>query len=606
MKTLQKELEDKLLPFVQTPTQYIGRELNMIRKNWAQVQVHFAIGFPDTYAIGMSSLAMQIIYHLLNSRPDTLCERVFCPWIDAADRMRNKNIPLFTLESYAPVRDFDIFALTVPYEMLYTDILEMLDLAGIPLYSKDRREDDPLVVIGGSQVDNPEPIADFIDLAIIGDAEATLPTFIDTFKDLKYQKLSRDERLLSLARQLDFVYVPKFYDITYNNDATIHSVSPKHDGIALPIRRKLEMNLDAAPYPTKPIVPIFNITQDRINIEIMRGCPHVCRYCHEGYTRKPVRRRSKENIIKLAKETFANTGVMELSLCSLSSADFPNLEDLFKELNDYFAPKNVSIALPSLRVDKQLSIIPSEMSKVRKSPLTIALEAGSERLRKLIHKNIDLDNLKPAVIQAYKHGWRAVKLYFIAGLPGETDDDLRDLVELAHTISEWRKDVSGRAAQVNASVSFLVPKSQTPLQWIGQKPIEYFKHAVEFMRQQARPYRNVRLTFHDYNRSRLEAVFARGNRKLSNAIFDAWKNGSRFDSWAETFHFQRWDDAFKSTGIDPDFYANRNFGPDEILPWDHIGIGVEKEVLRNHLIDSLEDFPQLQQIYRSADDQKTI
>jgi radical SAM family uncharacterized protein len=598
MKTLQKDIEEKLLQFVQGPSQYIGREMNMIRKDWDRTDVRVALGFPDTYSIGMASLAVQIIYHVLNSRDDTLCERVFCPWIDASDRMRALDIPLFSLESYAPIREFDIFALTVPYEMLYTNVLEMLDLAGIPQFSKDRTQADPLVVIGGSQVDNPEPIADFIDLAIIGDAEATLPEFIDAFKELKAKNLTRDAILLELARRFDYVYVPKFYRYEYNDDKTIKSVTAAHDGIALPVERKLAMDLDEIPFPTKPLVPFHDIVHDRINIEIMRGCPHVCRYCHEGYTRKPVRRRSKDKIIELAKEAFANTGVMEISLCSLSSADFPGLEELFKELNDYFAPKNVSIALPSLRVDKQLSMIPAGMSKVRKSPLTIALEAGSERLRKVIHKNIDLDNLKPAVLEAYKHGWRAVKLYFIAGLPGETDDDLRELVELAREIGEWRKEVSGRAAEVNTSIAFLVPKSQTPIQWLGQKPIDYFKHVTEFLRQEVRPYRNIKISFHDFYRSRLEAVFARGDRRLSAALSEVWKNGARFDSWIETFHYQRWDQAFQTVGIDPDFYANRDFAPTEILPWDHIGIGVKKDVLLTHLGHSLEDFPELRERYK--------
>jgi radical SAM family uncharacterized protein len=585
----QKQIAEKLLPYIQSASQYIGREMNMVLKDWQSVDVRVAMGFPDAYTIGTGSLAMQIIYHLLNSRSDTLCERVFCPWIDAADRMRATGISLFTLESYTSVREFDIFALTVPYEMLYSNIVEMLDLAGMAAFSKDRAETDPLVITGGSQMDNPEPIADFIDAAVIGDAEATLPLLIDAYKECKSQHLKRDEILLALAKRFPWLYVPRFYKIEYNDDRTIHNVTPTVEGPALPVKREIVLDLDAAPYPTSPTVPIHDVVHDRINIEIMRGCPNVCRFCHEGYTRKPIRKRSIENIVELAKQTYANTGITEISLCSLSSADYPNLETLFTQLNDYFAPQHVSIALPSLRVEKQLQIIPSQTSKVRKAPLTIALEAGSERLRKMIHKNIDLDNLKPAVLEAYRCGWRGVKLYFMVGFPTETQDDLRELIELADEIGQWRREVSGRTADVNASISFLVPKSQTPMQWLGQKSLEYFEESINFMRQLVRPYRHIKLSYHDRFRSRLEAVFARGNRTLSAAIYQAWKNGARFDSWDDTFQYQRWLDAFAVTNTDADFFANRNFAQSEILPWDHIDIGLKKSMLLSHLNEMIDN-----------------
>jgi radical SAM family uncharacterized protein len=593
----QKRIEEELLPFIQSPSQYIGREMNMVVKDWNSISVHVAMGFPDTYAIGTGSLAMQIVYHLLNSRPDTLCERVFCPWTDAGDRMRVTSIPLFSLESYTAIRDFDIFALTVPYEMLYSNILEMLDLAGISVFSRDRKETDPLVIAGGSQMDNPEPLADFLDVAIIGDAEATLPAFIDAYKEYKSQSLKRDEILQALAKRFPWVYVPKFYNIVYNDDGTIRSVTPTVPGIACPVKREIVMDLDAAPYPTSPTVPIHDVVHDRINIEIMRGCPNVCRFCHEGYTRKPVRKRSIEKIFELAKETYANTGITEISLCSLSSADYPNLEELFNKLNDYFAPQHVSIALPSLRVEKQLQMIPSQTSMVRKAPLTIALEAGSERLRKMIHKNIDLENLKPAVLEAYRCGWRGVKLYFMVGFPGETQDDLLDLIDLADEIGQWRKAVSGRAADVNVSISFLVPKSQTPMQWLGQKSLEYFEESINVLRQAVRPFRHIKLSYHDRFRSRLEAIFARGNRTLSAALFQAWKNGARFDSWDDTFQYQRWLDAFEATKTDTDFFANRNFASTEILPWEHIDIGLKKTMLISHLTEMVELNPDLKASY---------
>jgi radical SAM superfamily enzyme YgiQ (UPF0313 family) len=355
-----------------------------------------------------------------------------------------------------------------------------------------------------------------------------------------------------------------------------------------PVKRSIVKDLDEAPYPTQPIVPFHDTIHDRINIEIMRGCPHTCRFCHEGYTRKPVRRRSPEKIIQIAQETFANTGIPEISLCSLSSADYPGLEDLFKQMNDIFAQKHVSIALPSLRVQDQLKMIPAQTSLVRKTPLTIALEAGTQRLRDVIGKNIDLANLKPAVMEAYRCGWRQVKLYFMAGLPGETDEDLLAIVDQANEIAQWRKETSGRPAFITASISFMVPKSQTPLQWLGQATLDYYERAISLVRQEARRYPHIKVTWHDRFRSRLEAVLARGDRRLSQVLYLAWKDGARFDSWDECFQYPRYLKAFEAAGIDSDFYANRNIGLQEILPWDHIQVGVEKDFLLRHLDMALE------------------
>jgi radical SAM family uncharacterized protein len=590
--SLQKDIEEKLLQFVQGPSQYIGREMNRVRKEWNQCDIHIALGFPDTYKIGTSSLAMQIIYFLLNGMDGVVCERVFCPWIDASDRMRAVGIPLFSLETYRPIREFDIFAVSVPYEMLYTNVLEMLDLAGIGVWSRERKETDPLILTGGSQMHNPEPFADFIDAAIIGEAEATLPVFIEAFRELKKQNLPRLELLKALADRLEWVYVPQLYSCEYNEDNTIKSLQGR------PVRREIVKDLDEAPYPTRPIVPFHETIHDRINIEIMRGCPHSCRFCHEGYTRKPVRRRSPEKIFQIAKETFANTGIPEISLCSLSSADYPGLEDLFMQMNDYFAPQHVSIALPSLRVQDQLKMIPSQTSMVRKTPLTIALEAGTPRLRDVIGKNIDMANLKPAVMEAYKCGWRQVKLYFMAGMPGETDEDLYAIVDQANEIAQWRKEIAGRPASINASISFMVPKPQTPLQWLGQAKMEYYERAINLVRQEARRYPHIKITWHDRFRSRLEAVLARGDRRLSQVLYLAWKDGARFDSWDDTFQYQRYAKAFETAGISSDFYANRNIGPKEILPWDHIRVGFEKDFLFRHLHIALEKLPDLGTLYQ--------
>jgi len=575
--TLQKEIEEKLLPFVQGTSQYIGREMNMVRKNWDACHTRFALAFPDTYKIGTSSLAIQIIYHLLNSTDGVLCERVFCPWIDMADRMRETKVPLYSLESYRSIRDFDILAFSMPYEMLYTNLLEMLDLAGLNVWSAERAETDPLIVIGGAQTHNPEPIADFIDAAIVGDAEETLPVFIERYRTLKNQKLPRREILKSLADEFDWLYVPQLYRVEYNNDQTIKSV----DGRT--VKRSYLKDMESAPFPTRPLVPFHETIHDRINIEIMRGCPHSCRFCHEGYTRKPVRKRSPEKIIQLAMESFNNTGVADISLCSLSSADYPNLEDLFRRMNEIFSPKHVGIALPSLRVQDQLKLIPSQTSMVRKSPLTIALEAGTDRLRRVIGKNIDLENLKPAVIEAYRCGWRQVKLYFMVGLPSETKEDLLAIPGLANEIARWRKEVTNWNAQVNVSISFLVPKPDTPLQWIGQASLDYFQDAIQLIRQEARRFPSVKITYHDRFRSRLEAILARGDRRVAKVLHQAWKTGARFDSWDETFSYDRYVEAFKTVGLDSDFYANRDIATDEILPWQHIQAGFDKDFLLRHL-----------------------
>ncbi len=577
---IKKVIDEELLPFVSSPSQYIGSEMNIIRKDWGECDVRLALCFPDVYSVGSSSLAMQIIYGLLNRMEGVLCERVYCPWPDAADRMRSLSLPLYTLESYRPIKDFDILAFSVPYEMLYSNIIEILDLGKINIFSAERKANEPLIMIGGSQVHNLEPIADFVDVAIIGEAEATLEDFINEYRKLKRTEKSRDDKLKILAKNFEWVYVPRLYEQKYNSDGTINSIDPVETGIPKLIRKAYVKDLDSAYYPSCPIVPFNKPVHERINIEIMRGCPNSCRFCHEGYTRRPVRVRSREKIIELAKESAANTGMTEISLSSLSSADYPELEELFRELNEIFADKHISIALPSLRIDKQLRLIPSQMGRVRKSPMTIAVEAGTERLRKIIRKNIDLSNLKPAVLEAYRLGWRRVKLYFMVGLPSEKEEDLRSIARLADDISQWRKEVANGAAEVVASISFFVPKSHTPLQWTGQKTLEYYEYAKGIILEQGRRYsRKVRFNFHNGKRSRLEACFARGDRRLGRVIYDAWRKGARLDGWDETFRYEYYVQAFEENGLDMSFYANRDIGLEETLPWEHILAGLEKSRL---------------------------
>jgi radical SAM family uncharacterized protein len=579
------DLKDKFLPFVKNPGQYIGREINSVTKEWDQAHVRVALAFPDAYTIGASSLAVSIVYHLLNTLPNVLCERVFCPLPDAADRLRELNWPLLSLESHRPVRDFDILAISVPYEMLYTNVLELLDLARIPLLAADRKSSDPLVLIGGSQANNPEPIADFIDLAILGEAEAALPPFVDLFARLKRETRDRNTLLTELARSFPWVYAPSLYNIEYHPDGTIRSIDATVSDIPMPVSKAYvsSQDFDTGFAPTKPIVPYVQTVHDRLNIEIMRGCPHACRFCNEGHTRRPLRMRSAQRIVQLARESFANTGLTEISLCSLSSADYPELETLFAQMNRIFAPMNVSIALPSLRAEKQLRLIPEQTSLVRKSPLTIAIEAADPLIREVINKPIDDEAIFAAVKEAYRCGWQQVKLYFIIGLPGEQLDRLSTVVDLADRIARIRTELGKGPAKVSASLSIFVPKAHTPLQWIGQPGAEYLSEARHLLRSAARTRRYLQLKFHDQEQSFLEAAFARGDRRLGSVIIRAWRAGARFDAWNDSFRYERFQQAFEDSQLNPHFYANRTIGLDEVLPWEHLQPGSAKPILRHQL-----------------------
>jgi len=582
------DLEDKFLPFVEKPAQYVGREINAVYKDWHAVAVRVALAFPDAYTVGSSSLAIHIIYELLNAMPDVLCERVFCPLPDAADRLREVNIPLYALESHRPVRDFDILAFSVQYEMLYTNLLEMLDLAGITLHAAKRENDQPIVLIGGSQAHNPEPLADFIDLAILGEAEASLPQFINLYRRLAREIEDRRALIRGLAKNLPWLYAPSLYDVIYNSDHGIKTFQPTDPSLVLPIHKAYVNDLDVTPAPTRPIVPYVQTIHERINLEIMRGCPHACRFCHEGWTRRPVRYRSRRRIVELARQTFANTGLTDISLFSLSSADYPELTELFEELNSIFSPQHVSVSLPSLRAERQLELIGAQTSLVRKSPITIAVESADPLVRKVINKPIDEKALLSAAGQAYARGWRHVKLYFMIGLPGEQFDELDRIIDLADAVARAGSNGHRRAAKVTVSTSFFVPKPHTPFQWLGQRDIEYFADAASKLRACARSKRYLHLTFHNRHRSALEAAFARGDRRLGKVLYEGWRAGARFDAWNEMFNHRHFDHAFDATGLDPRFYANRNIRPDEILPWEHLRPGPDRSVLLRQLRSALE------------------
>ncbi len=593
------ELKDKFLPFVQNPGQYVGREINTVTKDWDSCDVRVAMAFPDAYTIGSASLVVHIIYDMLNGMDGVLCERVFCPLPQAADRLRDARIPLYTLESYRAVKDFDILAFSVQYEMLYTNILEMLDLAGITLETCSRADDEPIILIGGSQTHNPEPIADFIDLACLGEAEVALPPLIEKFRAIKSQISDRRELTRELATSFHWLYAPAFYDVTYLDNGGIQSVEPSDPTLPMPVEKVYVEDLDTMPTPTKPIVPYVRTVHERINIEIMRGCPHGCRFCHEGATRRPVRYRSPEKVLELARETFANTGINEVSLFSLSSADHPQLGTLFSTLTDVFTPMNVSIALPSIRAEKQLELIPKETGKVRKTPMTFAIESADPVVRKVINKPINEEAVLNAARQAFECGWRHVKLYFMIGLPGENVENFHQIIDLAEQIARLRS----RPAQVNISLSLFTAKSHTPLQWVGQKSIDYFQDAQRALIDIVRSKRYIKLSFHNKERSFLEAVFARGDRRLGKVLLHAWQGGARSDAWDEHFKPDVYRDAFEAVGLDPTFYANRNIDLDETLPWDHLRPGSDRSVLLRQLHSSFEHIGGVEKYFNCRDQQ---
>ena len=575
-------LTGRVLPFVERPGRYIGREMNAVAKDPASVAVRVALAFPDTYEIGMSHTGYQILYGLLNGLDGVAAERVFAPWPDMCDRMGRYDLPLFSLETRTPVGNFDVLGFSLQYEMCFTTVLMMLDLGGVPLRREDRSADDPIVIAGGPCALNPEPMADFIDLFLVGDGEEVMAPFARLVAQLKAEGVPRHEIIARAARDLPCAYAPALYTVAYEDDGRVASVEPAHDDIPFPVRRAVVADLDAAYYPTAPVVPYVEVVHDRITLEIMRGCTRGCRFCHAGMIKRPVRHRSIDTLLRLAEEMYRNTGHNEISLVSLSSSDYPDFEDLVKRMSRVFNDRCVNIALPSLRVDESLVRLPQYVSTVRKSGLTIAPEAAREPLRRAINKDIRDDDLFNGVLAAYRAGWQSVKLYFMVGLPGETDDDVAAIVDLSQQVSAARREIGEGPAHVTVSVAPFVPKTHTPFQWHAMPPRAYFEEARARLLDRLRM-RSVRLRFHHVNRSYLEAVFSRGDRRLGRVIETAYREGARFDAWDEHFDFDRWMAAFDTCGLGPDFYAARERTPDEVLPWDHIFAGVTKSFLLGEL-----------------------
>ncbi len=576
---VSKEVQ-KILPLVQKPGRYTGGELNSVQKDKKDVSLRYAFCFPDSYEIGMSHLGIKILYSLCNERKDVWCERVFAPWHDMEKEMRERNIPLFALESGEPVKDFDMIGFTLQYELSYTNILNMLDLAGLPVRAKDRKGLAPIVVGGGPCACNPEPIADFFDLFMLGDGEEVTNEVIDLLIACK-EKGSTKEEFLTLAAQIKGVYVPSLYEIEYNCDNTIKAVVPKNNAPEK-VTKRIISDLDSVYYPDKFIVPFVEVVHDRVVHEILRGCIRGCRFCQAGFLYRPIREKSAETVNSQCKALCESTGYDEISLSSLSTSDYTHLEQLMERLLSWTEDYKVNIALPSLRVDNFSEKLMSYLQKVRRSGLTFAPEAGTQRLRDAINKNVTEDEVLRTAKKAFAGGWTAVKLYFMLGLPTETYDDVAGIAELAQkVVNEFYKNPDkpkGKGVQVSISVASFVPKPFTPFQWEAQDTIETLTDKQNHLLSSVTT-KKVYVSYHKVNISFLEGVFARGDRRLCDVTEYAWKHGCKFDSWDDSFLFDVWLEAFEKCGVDPLFYTSRKRSYEEILPWDHLDYGIRKQFL---------------------------
>ena len=580
-------LSDEILLKISQPARYIGGEVNMVKKDPSKVAVRFAMCFPDVYEIGMSHLGIQILYDMFNRRDDVYCERVYSPWMDLDPIMREQKIPLFAVESQDPIKKFDFLGITIQYEMCYTNILQVLELSQIPLHAEDRTEEDPIVIGGGPCTYNPEPIAPFFDLFYMGEGEVVYFDLIDRYKEIKARGGSRKE-FLEQAAQIPGIYVPGFYDVTYKEDGTIEAMTPNNPHAPQTVSKQLVMDMSDTWYPEKPVVPYLRATQDRVVLEIMRGCIRGCRFCQAGMVYRPVRERSLEELKRLARTMLKSTGHEEISLSSLSSSDYTKLEGIVNFLIDEFDGKGVNVSLPSLRIDAFSLDVMSKVQDVKKSSLTFAPEAGSQRLRNVINKGLTEENILNGSAEAFKGGWNRVKLYFMLGLPTETVEDMQGIAELSEKVAEVYYDTVPKEqrhgkVQVTASTSFFVPKPFTPFQWAPMCTKEQFLERASIVNHRMKEMLNkksLRYNWHEADVTVLEGVLARGDRRVAAVIEEAYRQGAIYDSWSEYFNNDIWMKAFETCGVDIDFYTTRERSLDEVFPWDFIDAGVSKDFLK--------------------------
>ena len=578
-------LNDEILLNIEKPARYIGNEVNSVMKDKDQVDIRFAMCFPDVYEIGMSHLGIQILYDMFNRREDTWCERVYSPWMDLDKILREKNIPLFALESQDPVRNFDFLGITIQFEMCYTNILQILDLSQIPLHASDRTEEDPFVIGGGPCAYNPEPLAEFFDIFYIGEGETVYDELLDAYREWKKTGGSRKD-FLRQAAQIEGLYVPQFYNVTYHEDGTIESFLPNDPSAPERIRKQVVMEVTDAPYPMKPVVPFIKATQDRVVLEIQRGCIRGCRFCQAGMIYRPTRERRVETLKEYARAMLKNTGHEEISLSSLSSSDYSSLYELVTFLIDEFKDKGINISLPSLRIDAFSLDVMSKVQDIRKSSLTFAPEAGSQRMRDVINKGLTEEEILTGAGEAFEGGWTKVKLYFMLGLPTETEEDMQEIARLSDRVArryyEIPKDQRHGKCQITASSSFFVPKPFTPFQWASMYTAEEYDRRAHIVNEEFREQLNrksLKYNWHDAQVTVLEGVMARGDRRVGAVIEEAYRLGCLFDSWTESFRNDLWMEAFRNTDVDISFYNQRERGKDEIFPWDFIDIGVSRSFL---------------------------